>query len=51
MDVFACRYVSGRVRLNGPMDFRWIGFNEISAYPLPKANHKFLPALGKVLKL
>ena len=29
MDVFTCRYVSGRVRLNGPMDFRWIRFNEI----------------------
>ena len=51
MDVFACRYVSGRVRLNGPLDFRWIGFNEINAYPFPKANHKFLPALGKVLRL
>jgi A/G-specific adenine glycosylase len=50
MDVFTCRFVSGRVRLAGPADFRWIRFDEIKAYPLPKANHKFLPALRKALK-
>ena len=49
VDVFACRFMSGRVRLNGPADFRWVGLNELDAYPLPKANHKFLPALRKVL--
>lgn len=49
MDVFACRFISGRVRLNGPVDFRWIGLDEIKNYPLPKAVHKSLPALKKVL--
>lgn len=51
MDVYACRFVAGRVRLNGPTAFRWINLDEISAYPLPKSVHKFLPALAKVLKL
>lgn len=48
-DVFVCRHVGGRVRLNGPADYRWIALDEIDAYPLPKANHKFLPALRRVL--
>jgi A/G-specific adenine glycosylase len=50
MDVFACRFISGRVHLNGPADFRWVGFDEIKNYPLPKAVHKFLPDLTNVLK-
>ena len=50
MDVFACRFISGRVRLNGPVEFRWIRLDEIKNYPLPKAVHKSLPALKKVLK-
>jgi A/G-specific adenine glycosylase len=50
MDVFTCRFISGRVRLNGPSDFCWISFDEIKNYPIPKSVHKFLPALQKVLK-
>ena len=45
MDVFLCRWLSGRIRLNGPEDFRWIRLGEIDAYPFPKANHKFIPLL------
>lgn len=45
MSVFLCRYRSGRVRLSGPVDHRWIGLSELDAYPFPKANHKFIPAL------
>lgn len=45
MEVFSCRYVSGDVKLNGPVDFRWITLKEIDQYPFPKANHKFIPAL------
>lgn len=45
MDVFCCSYASGRVALNGPVDFRWIELNRLEAFPLPKANHKFLPQL------
>lgn len=47
MDVFSCRYVSGRVKLNGPVDFRWITRREIEQYPFPKANHKFIALLDK----
>ena len=45
MDVFLCRYEAGEVKLNGPVDFRWITLQEIDQYPFPKANHKFIPAL------
>jgi len=45
MDVFCCSYVSGRVRLNGPTDHRWIPLDRLSDYPFPRANHKFIPQL------
>lgn len=45
MSVFRCRYRSGRVRLSGPVDHRWIRLSEIAAYPFPKANHKFIPLI------
>ncbi|NIW79716.1 MAG: NUDIX domain-containing protein [Calditrichae bacterium] len=47
MDVFVCNYVSGRVKLKGVEDFRWITLNEINQFPFPKANHKLLPWLRK----
>jgi A/G-specific adenine glycosylase len=49
MDVFICRYESGRVKLAGPADFRWVTLAAIERFPLPKANHKFLPALKETL--
>ena len=49
MDVFICDYEGGRIKLNGPVDFRWIRPSGIDLYPLPRANHKFLPALKKTL--
>jgi len=45
MDVFLCRYVDGRIRLNGPIDFQWIRTTQIDDYPIPVANHKFIPLL------
>lgn len=47
MDVFYCRYVSGKVKLNGPIDYRWITIDEIDHYPFPKANHKFILLINK----
>jgi A/G-specific adenine glycosylase len=47
MDVFCCKYVSGRVYLRGPVAFRWIRLDEYKNYPFPKANHKFIPLLKK----
>ena len=46
MEVFCCSYISGRVRLNGPVDHHWIRLNQLQKYPLPKANHKFLADLN-----
>jgi A/G-specific adenine glycosylase len=48
MDVFHCLYLDGKVKLNGPVDYKWITSDEISNYPFPKANHKFM---GYVRKL
>ena len=45
MEVFCCRYHSGRVKLKGPVDFCWIGFDEFKNHPFPRANHKFIPLL------
>jgi A/G-specific adenine glycosylase len=47
MEVFCCRYVSGKVYLRGPVASRWIRIDEYKNYPFPKANHKFIPLLHK----
>lgn len=48
-DVFVCSRVSGRVVLNGPTDYRWIRVEEIDAFAFPKANHKFIPELKRLV--
>ena len=50
MDVFCCKYLAGRVKRNGPVDHCWIKISAIDRYPLPKANHKFLPQLKSWLE-
>jgi A/G-specific adenine glycosylase len=45
LHVFACRFAAGRVRLNGPVDHRWIRIAEIGRFAFPKANHRFIPLL------
>jgi A/G-specific adenine glycosylase len=45
MDVYICRYKSGRVKLRSAQDFRWINIVEIEKFPFPGANHKFIPKL------
>jgi A/G-specific adenine glycosylase len=47
MDVFCCSYHCGKVKLNGPVDHRWIKLENLDDYPFPKANHKFFPLLKK----
>ena len=46
MDVFYCDYKSGRVRLKGPIDHKWIRVEDISRFPFPRANLKFIPLLA-----
>ena len=45
MEVYCCQLQSGRVRLNGPTDFRWVELVDLIHYPFPKANHKIFPLL------
>ena len=45
MDVYACRFLSGRVRLNGPTDFAWVTPSQMDNYPFHGANLKFMPLL------
>ena len=47
MDVFVCDYIKGRIRLNGPDDFRWINLKQTKNYPFPKATLIVLPFLKK----
>lgn len=49
MQVYLCSYQSGRVKLNGPVDHQWIPFSDISKFPFPKANLKFIPLLESKL--
>ena len=51
MQPFICRYLSGRVRLNGPVDYRWITTRQIEKFAFPKANHKIFPNLRTYLEL
>ncbi len=50
LDAYLCRFVSGRVRLNGPDEFCWVRPSALSQYPLHKAVHKLLPALKAELE-
>jgi A/G-specific adenine glycosylase len=45
MDVFECRYLSGKVKLNGAVDYRWIKLSEVDKYPFPRGTLKFIPML------
>ncbi|MBC8441813.1 MAG: A/G-specific adenine glycosylase [Deltaproteobacteria bacterium] len=47
MDVFNCRYISGKICLNGPIDFKWIQLKDIDNFAFPKANLKFIPMIEK----
>ena len=45
LDVFRCRYLSGRVHRRGPVAHRWVTFRQLDRYPFPGANRKFLHLL------
>ena len=45
MDVFRCIYLNGRIKLRGPVDYKWIRLSEIDRFPFPGANRKFIPLI------
>jgi A/G-specific adenine glycosylase len=47
MDVFECKYISGKVKLDGPADHRWVTVRQLKRYPFPKANNKFIPLIER----
>jgi A/G-specific adenine glycosylase len=49
LEIFLCRYQSGKIRLKGPVDYRWILPHQMDEYPFPAANHKFFPKLKQLL--
>ncbi len=51
MNLFLCRFVSGRIRLNGPEDYRWISPKSINNFPFHKAVHKSFPSVLSALEI
>jgi A/G-specific adenine glycosylase len=48
MEVFRCRYVSGKVKLKGPEDYRWVSLEDLPRFPFPRANLKFMHLLESI---
>jgi A/G-specific adenine glycosylase len=42
MDIFNCTYISGELKLNGPIDCRWVTADELKLFPFPGADRKFM---------
>jgi A/G-specific adenine glycosylase len=47
LEVFRCTYRSGRVRLAGAVDHRWVTVAELDDHAFPGANRKFIPLLKR----
>ena len=47
MDVFYCNYISGEIKLKGPIDHKWVQLRELEKYPFPRANLKFIPLINQ----
>jgi A/G-specific adenine glycosylase len=48
-DVYLCRHVTGRVRLQSAQSHRWVTLRSLRRLPLHKAIHKFLDVLAAAL--
>ena len=46
-DVFYCRYQSGEVVLNGPVDHRWVTVDDIDQFPFPRAHQRIIPIVKR----
>jgi A/G-specific adenine glycosylase len=49
MDIYNCVYKSGTVKLDGPVDYRWVSAHELSRYPFPGADRKFMALISDPL--
>lgn len=45
LEIFTCRYVSGKVRLTGPTAHKWVKLPDLSLFPFGAANRKFMDSL------
>jgi A/G-specific adenine glycosylase len=50
LELYLCEWKSGRVRLAGPADFKWLPVSGIGELPLHGAMHKALPHLYSLLE-
>jgi A/G-specific adenine glycosylase len=49
-DVYLCRHVAGRIRLQKARSHRWVTLRALARLPLHKANHKFMDDLAAALE-
>ncbi len=49
MDIYNCTYVSGDLKLNGPVDYRWVTVDELELFPFPGADRKFMHLINEKL--
>jgi A/G-specific adenine glycosylase len=49
MEVFLCQWLQGRVKVDGPVEFRWIDPRRISEYPIHRAVLKAWPRIKELL--
>jgi A/G-specific adenine glycosylase len=42
IEVFLCNNPRGKIKLNGPIDYRWVNVSALANYPIPSANHKII---------
>lgn len=45
LSAFRCRYLRGRVRRRGPVAHRWVRWNQLDRFPIPKAHLKLIGML------
>jgi A/G-specific adenine glycosylase len=49
LSVHVCQWRAGRVRLNGPVAFQWVRWDQLEHFALHRAVQKALPAVARFL--
>ena len=42
---YLCRYISGDIKLDGPINYKWINKHKLNQYAFPRANQKIIKQL------